>query len=858
MTIDYRPVNAMRVPIPGTSPGLSTNVQEIDDAYGFANFDMPSGFCQLPLHEDVRNAAVFTPTRVPQGATNSAFHFKSQMQVVFKDMLYHELLILIDDILLYARDPVASVNAVRRFFAQARKHHLKLSVKKRCPLREKAKFCGRLFSGVGVRYDPKRVSALQPVPLRTTVAELQQFLYAAGWMRDALMDFGRVMEALHARFKAVLHVVGRTKTTGGRRAACALLSASQTLHFLSDNSEICVVTDASERGWGLAVTQVACWCDATPPAEQLHELLEAYPIVWASRNLGYLLVRTFGVRLFCDRKNLVYVLLPTDEMKSHIQGKLKLQRWALSLTRLQYQIEHIDGSMDVWADLLSRWGLPSTHAVASSPCKYVTRGSAQLAAPTPAGPRLRLRADNFVFTTLDKVVAVQLRQARFATKNATQQNGKVTREDNLITRVLVVLDCGIQGHQGFEAIMTTVSSVFELRGIEQLCRRFLSYCLICRHVKGRSIEPGPWGPTYDASERNEILHVDFLFLGDSVGAAKWADSLLRARRKQFRLQRSGRRGTRLLVEAVRRPAHPAQRPGNHFKSEVVSQVCKHLSIDQKLVVAYSPWINSSVERLNQDILQILRALYPELRLATLEWPYLIPIVLGNLDYTPVRSHCDTSPTKQFTGLPRPSLFEPIKHPNARTSRSSSGTAGETRESLHAMHPVAVNQRDQRLEQNKAKSKGNPCNFSIGDFVLWSRINTGLISNKLLARWVGPFAVIVSAPHSLTIQHLATNQQYIVHPSLLKFYSDSSLEVTEELLAHVGNQGVVLSVRDIKARRKERGVWQVLIAWEGLQDEEDSWELLTSMIADIPDRAQAYVVAAADTQLTMAVTRIGRP
>ncbi|KAE9290627.1 hypothetical protein PF008_g25543 [Phytophthora fragariae] len=50
----------------------------------FARFDFTQGFWQLPLHEDSRGIfsfvtpdGVYTPTRVPQGAMDSAVHFQS-------------------------------------------------------------------------------------------------------------------------------------------------------------------------------------------------------------------------------------------------------------------------------------------------------------------------------------------------------------------------------------------------------------------------------------------------------------------------------------------------------------------------------------------------------------------------------------------------------------------------------------------------------------------------------------------------------------------------------------------------------------------------------------------------------------
>ncbi|POM74796.1 Hypothetical protein PHPALM_8188 [Phytophthora palmivora] len=293
--------------------------------------------------------------------------------------------------------------------------------------------------------------------------------------------------------------------------------------------------------------------------------------------------------------------------------------------------------------------------------------------------------------------------------------------------------------------------------------------------------------------------------------------------------------------------------GSHFKNDLITM----LDIDQSLVVAYAPWINGTVERLNRDVLQVLRVLLMEYSLDTHEWVYLLPLVQGNLNHTPVRSLGCKAPSELFTGLPRPTPFEPILLERGQRVEILETTVlpieqlDQLRVSLAGLHKEVLDQREKRRLQNMARSKGIECNFSVGDFVLWSRIDSRLSTDKLLARWVGPFEVTETAPHSFTIRHLVTNKHYVVHGSRLKFYADSSFEVNEELLAHVGNQGMVLGVESITKHRKANGVWQLLVSWEGLQEEENSWEPLVSLHKDVPSRVQQYVDASNDTALIRA-------
>ncbi|OWZ02674.1 hypothetical protein PHMEG_00025722 [Phytophthora megakarya] len=240
---------------------------------------MPKGFWQLPFHPNsqeitsfVTTDTVYTSNRVSQGARDSATHFQNEMQRIHAKKLYLNLLVWIDDILVYAKDAHAFVEALRQFFQTCRLHRIKLGVGKSCLFQKEIRWCGRVFSGVGIRHDPARIEALQALPLPVTAADLQQFLCAAGWMRVTIMDFARTMGLLHDKLEAVLQVCGRTKKLAAGvtlewgaaeqdefDGAKQLLSSSQLLYFRKDTAVIAVFSDASDLGWGLVVTQVDCW-----------------------------------------------------------------------------------------------------------------------------------------------------------------------------------------------------------------------------------------------------------------------------------------------------------------------------------------------------------------------------------------------------------------------------------------------------------------------------------------------------------------------------------------------------------------------------------------------------------------------
>ncbi|POM69904.1 Hypothetical protein PHPALM_13766 [Phytophthora palmivora] len=150
----------------------------------------------------------------------------------------------------------------------------------------------------------------------------------------------------------------------------------------------------------------------------------------------------------------------------------------------------------------------------------------------------------------------------------------------------------------------------------------------------------------------------------------------------------------------------------------------------------------------------------------------------------------------------------------------------------------------------AAHRGTPCNFDVGDFVLWSRVDQRLTSNKLLEQWVGPFQIVRTRPHSFVIKHLVTAREFEVHGTRLKYYADKDFNVTADILEFTTQQGILLGVNAIKEHRYNAVLkrWELLVSWCGLQDVEDSWESLASMLKDVPAKVTEYVQDPADSEL----------
>ncbi|KAE9052852.1 hypothetical protein PR001_g140 [Phytophthora rubi] len=163
LTTDYRPVNRMTVPIAAAVPNLAVVTGRVRGAQAMAKFDMFKGFWQLPLAEDSQeifsiktDEGVYTPTRVPQGAVDSAMHFQSTLQEVFGDMMNHNLLVYVDDVVLYAPTHDEFLVVLEKFFRRLRESNLKLNVSKSELNAQAVTWCGKIVDGSGVMHDPYR------------------------------------------------------------------------------------------------------------------------------------------------------------------------------------------------------------------------------------------------------------------------------------------------------------------------------------------------------------------------------------------------------------------------------------------------------------------------------------------------------------------------------------------------------------------------------------------------------------------------------------------------------------------------------------------------------------------------------
>jgi transposase InsO family protein len=894
-TGDFRQQNAETEPLVWPMPNLQVICNKTSGSKYFQTYDAFKGFWQLPLDPEsqeyfsfITDTAVYTPTRVPQGCCDAVMYFQRTMQLIFEEYFNKKILIWLDDILGFNITFEDLLTSTEYILSQCSHYGLFLNPKKTTIFTHEVTFCGKILTSEGVQHDPARTTALANMPLPKTAGELQQFLCAMNWIRDSLPDFARNSLPLRNKLEEICQSVGkRTKVSLKRQTIVFSSDETDAFNLLREKvqqalllthpdpeAEFGLFCDASDEGWGSILLQIRNYDPAKPWSEQNCEPLyclggnfrgaasrwkiiekEAFAIRESVERLDYLLQRPQGFRIYTDHRNLQYIFSNDPTLKR--TTKQKLERWAMFLVGFRYTIEHVAGTDNCWADLLSRWATPlaaplrtlSLHPFNSPmpfdwPSLTCISASQQLHHPDEDRKDLKLM-DGYFYRNSDEHRAVWIPEADTA----------------LQTRLLIVGHFGLSGHRGISATLRLLQRYCYWRTMTSAVKTFCLRCLHCLQSRGSRVQPRPLGIQLHADEPNKILHFDFLQLTKANDGSKYVlvikDDYSHLVHLEVTASPDAATTARALTKwfsEYRVAEIWISDQGTHFKNETMKQLQTLLRTNHHFVTAYCPWANGTVERVNRDLLAVLRALLHETKKKLEEWPDLIPVVQFVLNHTEVKSLGNHAPVEVHNGTKPSSALDAVF---ASSKNEVMAIPPETdtikqhysrlMESLTKIHKEVDEAKKKDSGKNRRQKKGTSNkalpNFEIGDYVLWSQVRDINTMGKLAVIWRGPYRIVGTvSEYVYETEHLITEQRRQVHITRLKYYHDPSLEITEELQQHIERQGVLYPMDEIRELRQNEisKKWELLISWKGFERIEDSWEPLEIMMEDIPIKVLEFL------------------
>ena len=187
--VDYRPLNLRSRKDAYPLPRIDEALEALRGARYFCTLDAAQGYMQCAMEErDISKTAfrvgtggLFEFTRMPFGLCNAPATYQRLMESMLGDFNYQNLLIYLDDILLYAasiEDMVTNLDAV---LTRLEEQGLKLKPSKCHFFKRKINYLGHVVSEEGVSCDPQKTEAIDSWPTPTSETGLRSFLRLAGY-----------------------------------------------------------------------------------------------------------------------------------------------------------------------------------------------------------------------------------------------------------------------------------------------------------------------------------------------------------------------------------------------------------------------------------------------------------------------------------------------------------------------------------------------------------------------------------------------------------------------------------------------------------------------------------------------------
>ena len=389
---------------------------------------------------------------------------------------------------------------------------------------------------------------------------------------------------------------------------------------------------------------------------------------------------------------------------------------------------------------------------------------------------------------------------------------------------------------------------------------FVADCLYCADYPTGGLVPRPLSDTVHGKQVGEVIHFDFLHLGDS-NVADGVDT------------RDGFRYVLVIVEDVSgyvwlRPARKCEanfvakelvewcsvfgRPTTwvsdnaaHFKNRVIRKVASRIGVTHRFSVANSAWTNGTVERMMREVLRTTKAILNERRRPLSEWIVVLPAVQSALNAA-WRQRLNASPFQVMMGRRPPTSLDVLVDEgdagvqlsplDGQVLRDHIQRVTEAQECMHAR--VIQRLTHQRQQRRERASRGELPHFTVGDYVLVARVRKQGKHPKLMSTWTGPWRIENDdREHVYNVSNIVTGETREAHVTRMRLYADNSLNVTapfKEVFQHIHQQGEY-HIRAITGVRQARmgDEYVVQVQWEGLEDEEGTWEFVSQILEDAP-------------------------
>lgn len=354
----------------------------------------------------------------------------------------------------------------------------------------------------------------------------------------------------------------------------------------------------------------------------------------------------------------------------------------------------------------------------------------------------------------------------------------------------------------------------------------------------------------------EVIHMDFLYLMDDKYLLVIKDDFTGYVDFYHSPSNTATDAVNGLIQWISRLIIPKviiSDQGTHFMAEVVKQLLDALHIKHHVTPVYSAKSNGTIERVNREIVKVIRLLLSEYRMNPDYYEGLLPMVKMILNHSNSVRLKNRSPIEVLTGCTPSSPLELVifkdlhMHHVGRVEdmdKEIKQAIEVLKESLEKMRKdVQVSIKKHRNIKKKSinRNRRPTPDYQVGDLVITKQHKADKQS-KLDSPYTGPWRITKKLNQwTYEIQNIAKNTLKQVHIDHMAKYQVKDFVIDEALKEQMGFTTAGYQVKEFKGIKKDgNNGWMILTSWKGYTENDDTWEPITNMQEDVPDMLKKYI------------------
>ena len=184
-------------------PRISEVISTLEGAKVFSTLDLKSGYHQILMNPEDRHKTAFATQfglyewkAMLMGLKNAPATFERLMDLIMTGLNWKNVLIYLDDILIFGKDFDEHYDNLREVLDRLRNAKLKLSPKKCHLLKSTVTYLGHVINNGEIRPDPEKTKLIDTYPAPKNIKEVRSFVSLASYYRKFVRNFAQIAKPL--------------------------------------------------------------------------------------------------------------------------------------------------------------------------------------------------------------------------------------------------------------------------------------------------------------------------------------------------------------------------------------------------------------------------------------------------------------------------------------------------------------------------------------------------------------------------------------------------------------------------------------------------------------------------------------